>query len=459
MIGINDYKEDNNSTLKLKPLKGCVKDVQNIKKVLIEKCGFNEENIYSIESSEENHETEIWNKFYLFLDKISDSFIRGKDSIYFHFSGHGVLNETASNIMLHNSPLEVTRIPELIIQRIEPQVQFYTFDCCHCGESNYTRGEKENYKLSDYFKKSSGLYILYACKKNQVAFETEEGGKLTNTIIKIISDLKYYDKDKILSAGALVEQVKKEMLEDKQEPIGISDSTGYYPFSTKKFWLSEHVDENIKRESKKIVNREDVNINCDEICNQRHEIIVEFFKIILKSLDEVFNEQKIHYFDSKFEEGMLKKVYESLKWKPLESGLEKKMLIEKSVLAFSVFRPNDIKYKYSLKIDSRSKLIYYFFNGKFKNTFGIGFIILPVKFGVSISMILTKKKFGEEEEIENTNYFFDALKLKEDEKEKFYLFIKEKIKEKIEEQQQINEEYDEDLLVEYSEFQGDIIKL
>lgn len=457
LIGINDYKEEKDSTISLKPLKGCVKDIQNIKKVLVEKCGFEEKNIYSIESSEENPQTEIWSRVDSFLDEIRKYFNKREDSIYFQFSGHGILNENIPYIMLHNSPLEVRKIPELIIEKLNPKVHFYTFDCCHCGESKYTRGE-EQHKLDEYFKKSSGLYALYACKKNQVAIETEDGGKLTNTIIQVISDLKNYDEQKVLSAGALIERVKQKMSTEKQEPIGVIESTGYYPFSSESMWLKETSDIKGKNENKSLVEKKALEIDYNEIPNQRDKAIVIFFEIISKCLEDIYTKNKIKYSNGSFREFMIKKVYESLKWKPLKSGLEKKEIIMKNSWGFSIFGANDIKYEYSLKIDSQKKLIYYSFDGKFKNSFGIGFIVLPLRFGVSISIISVKRKFEEEEEIENNNYYFNSFSINEEEKESMYGFIAEKIEDIIKEQQELNKEYDENLLKEYNEFQNDIVK-
>lgn len=458
LIGINDYKEEKNSTIRLKPLKGCVKDIQNMKKVLVEKCGFKEKNIYSIESSEENPQIEIWSRVNSFLDEMRKCFNKGEDSIYFHFSGHGILNETISNIMLHNYPLEVIKIPELIIEKLNPKVQFYTFDCCHCGESKYTRGE-EQHKLDEYFKKSSGLYALYACKKNQVAIETEDGGKLTNTIIQVISDLKYYDSDKVLSAGILVEQVKQEMIKERQEPIGVIDSAGYYPFSAESMWLKETSTNEEKNMIEKLTDKREIEINYNEIPEQIYKKNNMFFDVISRCLKNVFDNNKIEYFEEHFKEFILKVIYESLKYIPLKSGLER---IEKKVnnpFSISIFRTTSKEYEYSLGIDSKDQLFYYSFDSKFKNTFGIGFLLLPLKFGVSLSIISSSKKFRDEEErIENTNYYFDSFPLKEDEIPKLSNFIEKEIEKIIKEQQELNEKYNDYLTKEYIKFQNDVMK-
>ncbi|MGL5126355.1 MAG: caspase family protein [Fusobacteriaceae bacterium] len=469
LIGINDYEVDTENTYQLKPLKACVKDIQNIKDVLIKKCGFKKKNIYSIESYEGHTEKEIRNKIEMFLDEISQTFENETDSIYFQFSGHGVLSDDLSYIMLHSSPLKILEIPDIIGRRIIPKYQFYTFDCCHCGQVTYVRGkESEAENLNEFFKKSDGIDILYACKKNQVALETENGGKLTNSIIKIISDLEYYDKDSILSSGILIDFVKKEMIEEKQEPIGFSQTTGYYPFAAREFWEDEVKDEKkIDEVEVQETKERSFNINYSSIYKQRLETINVFFKIVESCIDEIFKEYNIKYSEDVISKLLVKDIFKSLDYIPFESGLEKRKIIPKNnsliqSYAMKILGNYNYEYEYLLRENSEKKLINYVFGEKFQSIFGIGFIILPIKFGVSVSVVSTDIKFGEEnQKSEIKNYYFEAFskeKLKE-KKNVIHNFIKEQIEFILKKQKETNQIYDENLFKEYIDFQEVITKL
>lgn len=484
LIGIDDYKENPGSTIKLKPLKGCVKDIQNMKKTLLNKCGFKERNIYTIESTEEKTESEIRNKIDILLKNIDESFEKGKDSIYFHFSGHGLLNEASSYIMLHSSPLEVLEIPRIIDGKLKPKHQFYTFDCCHCGEITYIRGsETEEEKIKNYFEKSSGMAILYACKKTQKALETAEGGKLTNSMIKIISDMKYYDKDKILSSGTLIEQVKKEMINEKQEPIGISETSGYYPFAAETFWkkiekieLEESEKGGLERNMIEIIeefeDKESLAIFSDKnkFITYRRETMEFFLEILKSNIQNILTEKGIVYsITDCISDDDLPRIYNSLNFIPLSSGLKKIIKVKERKNPFmtaSIFNrfmeeQNETTIEYRLGGNALVFSINYLTNEEFSNKFEIGIIILPLQFGINITFLLTDEGFeSDKRNISLENLNFEVMESGEIERKKeiinsyFYKKIKELVDRNIEKNKKINKVLKE----EYSKYKMNVVK-
>ena len=477
LIGIDDYEENPGSTIKLKPLKGCVKDIQNMKKTLINKCGFKEKNIYTIESTEEKTESEIRNKIDILLKNIDESFEKGKDSIYFHFSGHGLLNEASSYIMLHSSPLEVLEIPKIIDEKLKPKHQFYTFDCCHCGEITYVRGsETEEEKIKNYFEKSSGMAILYACKKTQKALETIEGGKLTNSMIKIISDIKYYDEDKILSSGTLIEQVKKEMINEKQEPIGISETSGYYPFASKLFWKDiDKVNETVEKEESErtmveIVEERPYNIFSDEqkYHSDRMTTSKNFLSLIEENINSILNAKGIVPAKKRINDDLLPKIYNSLDYTPTNSGLTRNIKVKARNNMLIGYQIESIlggtetdKYEYSLGRDSLEYIVEYSLKNEFNNSFKLGVVVLPLRFGLSVTFLLLDSSFGSNtESLSLENLYFNVMTNEEFEvkKEKINMMFYEKIEEFVNRNEEKDKRFNEELREKYKKFEASVIK-
>lgn len=479
LIGIDDYKKDSQSTYKLSPLKGCVKDIKKIKEVLIDKCGFKEKNIYSIESTEEQTEIEIRNKIGLFLEEIRETFEDEQDSIYFQFSGHGVLHDEASYIMLHNSPIEVLKIPEIINKELIPKHQFYTFDCCHCGgEATYVRGtNNDNETLEKLLKKSSGIDILYACKKNQAALETENGGKLTNSIIKIISDSNYYDKDKVLSSGTLIEQVKKEMIDEKQEPIGCTQTNGYYPFAAKAFWKTKEAIE-IKLEKEEEVKKNMIEKRDEEVKSifsdsqnfdeNRRTMSENILDLIERNFYYVLEEMEVKAKESSIPLSLLSKIYNSLDHIPLSSGIRKEVKERENINPLISSQINAIfagkdgpKYEYRFGPDSFKFALNYSTSGEFSNTFKIRVVVLPLQFGISLTFILSSSCFGGgDESIELENIYLNVMSSDEfiSKKEEINSYFNKKIIEIVNKNLEKDIQFNIMLKEEYNKFEASVTK-
>lgn len=417
LIGINDYVQDAASTIKLNPLSGCVKDIQNMKNILYTKCGFEKENIHSIESSNVSHQSEIYATLLNTLNKIKETFNPEIDSIFFQFSGHGVLHDDKSFIMLHNTPLPVLSIPETIFETLNPKYQFIIFDCCHCGEIMRTRSTENN--LEKYFKASTGIDILYACKQSQTAKECDEGGFLTNTVIEIISDLKYYDDD-ILSSGKLIDLVKREIIlknqqkNRNQDPVGSTQSSGYYPFATKEFWIKE-IEESSETTSIKddfdntrnVIQKQ--NIYADENFHKKRNTMNNFFfEKAIQQLEIIMN--NLNSSDIDISDTLVETIYKKLKFKPLSTSINRLIVPPKrSLLDFGLFK-NTTEYEYILDINAPYKIKKYAITNSFLNIFNIGVIILNLPFGIVVTFISRSNKFGESNySTELNNFYFEII--------------------------------------------------
>lgn len=479
LVGIDDYKENHQSRYNLKPLKGCVKDIKKIKEVLINKCNFKEKNIYSIESTTEKSEIEIRNKIEIYLEEIGKTFEKNKDSIYFQFSGHGILDEGDSYVMLHNSPMKVIEIPEIVNRSLYPKHQFYTFDCCQCGgETTFIRGaDSELQKLEKFFQKSSGLDILYACKKNQAALETENGGKLTNSIVKIISDIDYYDKkDGLLSSGMLIEQVKKEMIDEKQEPIGCSQTNGCYPFASKLFWKDiDMTNKTIEKEEDKRTMVENTEKKVDSIFSNKEKYYSDRKKMsqnLLELIEEIINNsltlKENELNERKIYKDLLPRIYNSLDYVPISSGLTRTVKEENNKNLFGLYHqvgmilnPKVDEYEYTLGHDSFQYMIEYSLKNEFINSFKLGIVILPLKFGLSITFILIDSSFGSNtESILLENLYISVMTNEEFEikKDNIKLMFEGKVEEFLNRNIEKNKIFNKELREELKEFETSVIK-
>src|SRR5262245_7193840 len=76
LLGINDYKHVN-------PLRGCVNDVENVRKLLTEKFGFDAKNVKTLINQRVTKAKVQEQMKWLFRDA------REGDRLVFHFSGHG----------------------------------------------------------------------------------------------------------------------------------------------------------------------------------------------------------------------------------------------------------------------------------------------------------------------------------------------------------------------------------
>ncbi|OFD90563.1 hypothetical protein BWGOE13_55300 [Bacillus mycoides] len=231
VIGINDYEHY--------PLKYCVNDATSVRQILIDKCGFNSEDIFLLTSSKDESIKEITGKYKEALRAISESFIEFEDSILFYFAGHGNYKEEKSNILFHDSEYPIKEIHNEI-SALNPKVQTYIIDSCNSGGKVLTRGQDlllpQEYLIGKYIESSDGAMLLYACGSDQKARETDDmqHGLLTFEFLNAITNEALYDEDGILTPSIIQDYVLKQTTKHsnlEQIPVVENRISGIYPFA------------------------------------------------------------------------------------------------------------------------------------------------------------------------------------------------------------------------------------
>lgn len=273
IIGINDYDT--------KPLRFCVNDAEEIKDALINKCKFNEENVFIITSGEESSEKDITGKYREALREIRNNFNSNKDSILFYFAGHGSCVNSKSVLWFQNSTYPIEEIfSDFSI--LNPKIQTYVIDACESGSKVLTRNNDD--KLEDYIKSSQGAMFLYACRTNEYASEIPEleHGRLTYNILQAINSNDLYDSDGYLTFNRIVDFVQKETVNQSdfsQTPVIENNVSGFYPFA---FNNSEAEDKPIVIEKNDKLDR-----NFSELRELRKKIQEKCKEKCKKELDDI----------------------------------------------------------------------------------------------------------------------------------------------------------------------------
>lgn len=273
IIGINDYDT--------KPLKFCVNDAEEIKDALINKCKFNEENVFIITSGEKATEKDITGKYCEALRAIRNNFISDKDSILFYFAGHGSCVNSKSVLWFQNSTYPIEEIFS-DFSMLSPKIQTYVIDACESGSKVLTRNNDD--KLEDYIKSSQGAMFLYACRTNEYASEIPElkHGRLTYNILQAINSNDLYDSDGYLTFNRIVDFVQKETVNQSdfsQTPVIENNVSGFYPFAFN----------NIEPENKSVVieKSDKLDRNFSELRELRKKIQEKCKEKCKKELDDI----------------------------------------------------------------------------------------------------------------------------------------------------------------------------
>jgi metacaspase-1 len=207
-------------------LYGCQNDVNNMRKILIDKYRFNPTNIYALtDSGFKPTRANIINSINWLVSNL-----RNGDTLFFHYSGHGSSIADTSNdetdgrdeVIIpadfrQNGIITDDWLHQNMARRIPAGVRLFCFfDCCHSGtlcdlryNFQYKRESKvpitpsiNNYIqsnwLSNYNMSLEGsadtpgaVYMLSACQDNQYAQETvinnQPQGAFTQTIIEVLN--------------------------------------------------------------------------------------------------------------------------------------------------------------------------------------------------------------------------------------------------------------------------------
>lgn len=225
IIGINDYNDS--------PLNFCVNDAVDIKKVLINNCNFDEENIFMIISDDTNSNKDITGRYLEAIRDIKEEFKANEDSILFYFAGHGSCKNNKSVVWLQESPYPIEEIFNDICL-LNPKVQTYIIDSCASGSKVLTRNKES--ELEKYIKSSKGAMFLYACQNTESAQELSklEHGLLTYKILEAIENKDLYDEKGYLTFNRIVDYVQREISLNSdftQIPVIENNIVGFYPFA------------------------------------------------------------------------------------------------------------------------------------------------------------------------------------------------------------------------------------
>jgi hypothetical protein len=283
LIGMNNYEKD--------PLDYSVKDVLDIKSVLVNYCNFESDNIYLVTDSSSSVRLQIEEIF----RQIQTKFIAGSDMILFYYSGHGDYDKEEEKSLLYFEDGVSLAIGEVALNFIHPlraKNHYLIIDACHSGKPLYIKSKnKPNRKTeSRLFHESKELYFIFAAAENKKAFQDDKlrNSYYTYYFIEAIKNNRLYDDDGYLTMNRIDEYVRKKISENKhviQVPGNEARVEGYKPFAFLKNVKVEEVNQ-----KKEIVDK-----------NEKHEfdlaasISKENRTVIQKQLSELLQSEFANY--------------------------------------------------------------------------------------------------------------------------------------------------------------------
>lgn len=214
LIGINYLKNKNYG------LDGCINDVQNVKKMLVDCFHYRPENIVvmtdnlkgSLEPTKKNMIQQIMNV----VGKIKPG-----DTMYMHYSGHGVQIRSKDGDEAHNidtpnmddclCPCDFYKfagdnrfisddfLKQILVNKVPIGAKLRAvFDCCHSGSAldlryMWSKGDKFLNSNSPQLK-SNDIILISGCRDHQTSADTwdgerrEAGGALTLMLTKVLKN-------------------------------------------------------------------------------------------------------------------------------------------------------------------------------------------------------------------------------------------------------------------------------
>lgn len=452
VIGINDYDKA--------PLDFCVNDALSIERILIERCRFDPQNIFTLTSNKDNPITEIAGKYKEALRSIKENFNETEDSILFYFAGHGNLKEEKSNIFFHDSEYPIIEIHDEIAS-LNPKVRTLIIDSCNSGGKVLTRSQEpfltQEQLIGKYIDTTEGAMLLCACGSEQTARESSvmEHGLLTYEFLNVLNNDKLYDKDGILTPSIIQDSVLKQTLKSskfEQIPVVENRIEGIYPFATielnkdKDLELddSEKLTETIRLEKKteKKNNvfsemKEDISLYSKESRRSLQEQIHESLSKQLNDVVTRFVDENSHYEAEEYDDinildfEKIDDLYKELVLNANEQNISplnnifatekrRRNFYSTSVSSiFKVFRPSrieDSEYLEVYKINTRdsyisTKVKVLYSNDILSTSFGLGFLVYQSKWGIIVTTFIFKVDWNGEKDdvvknIKQKNYSF-----------------------------------------------------
>ncbi|RIB09557.1 caspase domain-containing protein [Gigaspora rosea] len=228
LIGINYFSQQ-------AELKGCINDVANLKKFLIEVYGFQESNMVIL-TDDQKDPTRIPTKTNILAAMkwlVQDA--QPGDSLFFHYSGHGSQEKDSSGDEYDGNdetivPVDYSQngqitddvMHETMVKPLQAGVKFFSiFDSCHSGSAldlpyTYsTRGMiKAPKELVDSKKElmSAGMALLSGNKKQLMSFVKQKAPTIMKTGKNLMS--KSSKADVIMLSGCKDEQTSADAYEE-----------------------------------------------------------------------------------------------------------------------------------------------------------------------------------------------------------------------------------------------------
>ena len=253
VVGSNKYKEKNK-------LQFSIKDAEDIKDVLIDKCGLKEENVELLKYQSPNDLDLIENVFGAFGNIIDKGFIKNKDTVIFYFSGHGYYSEEKNNSFIELSADVSLSVSDVLsnLKLLQAKNTYVIIDACQSGMPfNLKAKNKQDRRLRFHAK---GFYCIYGASKNAYAYEPEESisekndiknGYLTHYFKEAIYNTNNY-KDGYLSLKSiddyLTYQTEKKS-KFSQIPASNIYTEGYHPFAYNNIEELRKNEVNVKKKS------------------------------------------------------------------------------------------------------------------------------------------------------------------------------------------------------------------
>lgn len=227
IVGINDYD--------VSPLQYCAPDAWAVAAVLAERCGFKQEDIFTIVSDHDHPIKDISGHLENAYQYIEHEARQLTDSVFFYFAGHGEYKAKQSGLQFHDSLIEINTIFSRL-NALNLKYQCYVIDACESGGRVLTRGVISGRFIEDFISNSSGILFMYAATESELATEHDAlgHGLFTYYFLQAISNAALYDEDGILTPNRIQDFIARETARGskfKQNPVIENRTAGYYPFA------------------------------------------------------------------------------------------------------------------------------------------------------------------------------------------------------------------------------------
>lgn len=204
LIGIN-YKGTDAE------LRGCENDIENTKRILIEKYGFNPREIIVLKESLGVRGQPTRNNILRFMRWLANKSNSGYGTVWFQYSGHGTyIKDTTGDEKDGKDECIYTCDDNLIVDdefhkelvsRIHKESKLFCFmDCCHSGsimDLKYKYQAGKNKSVSENSKKAAlaNVLALSGCKDDQTSADAwlsgDWCGALTKTFLDVMKQSNY----------------------------------------------------------------------------------------------------------------------------------------------------------------------------------------------------------------------------------------------------------------------------